>query len=802
MSNHPQSSHPTSAVPPGPRPANPPGAGGPAVVPSAQVPAQVPIAGPAAGAGGGGAGGGGGSRQGLVPTYALEGKGVEELTRTEWLLTNGLGGFAMGTASGVMTRRYHALLCPAMSPPGRRVVALSSVQVVLITDPGTGAQASHDLSCYWFRPGQYHPRGDRALERFEKDTTCRWHYRVGEGQGAVGVVAELALERGANRGAMRYVVSGDGRRVRLVMRPLVALRDFHGLILRDTAREWFVTEAGAGAASVRSPAGVLHMRVDPAGSFGSDEQWWYNFQYESERDRGYDYLEDLYAPGVFVADLTAERGPGQSGGSGGGSVVGAGNAVTLTFGIEPGAGMDVPAVRHARQRRLEALIHATLESLPPRAAKEAELPALIAASDDFVVRRGDPSLRGGGARNGGASPVAVGGAGPAAGPGAGLDRASVIAGYPWFSDWGRDAMISLPGLLLITGRHAEALNVLRCFGGALNQGLIPNLFDDTTGTAYYNTVDASLWFVHAACVYRATAEDPRAFEGELLPVCMEVIEHYTRGTHFGIRVDPSDGLIAAGDASLQLTWMDAKRDGVTFTPRHGKAVEINALWHHALGSLVEALRQSKPRQAAQLEQRRARVGDSFRERFWNPAAGCLYDALTPAGGAESPQGEVRPNQVFAASLRFSPLTPEQRAGVVGAVRRVLLTGHGVRTLDPSDSRFRGRYEGRMFERDAAYHNGTAWPWLLGPLAEAVLRAGDFSARACAEARAILGPTLASLRAGCLGQLPEVYDGEDTPERPQRPGGSPAQAWSVAECLRAMVMILRAESGQTDTAPTS
>lgn len=762
---------------------------------AAQPPVQVPAS--AADKAGPRAGAGGPSRQGLVPVYTLEGKGVEELTRNEWLLTNGLGGFAMGTASGVMTRRYHSLLCPAMSPPGRRVVALSTVQLALITDPGTPTESAHDLSCYWFRPGQHHPRGDRALERFDKGSTCRWHYRVGQGEGSVEVVAELALERGANRGAMRYSVSGDGRRVRLVMRPLVALRDFHSLILRDTARDWFVTDSAASSAAVRSPAGALHMRVDPSGAFARDEQWWYNFQYEIERDRGYDYLEDLFSPGVFSADLTAGAGAGAGAGGGGG---GEGGQVTLTFGIEPGPGLDVPAARHARQRRLEALIHSTLESLPPQAAKEPELPALIAASDEYVVRRGEPSLRGATARGNG-SGAAQGGPGSGGGPGAGLDRASVIAGYPWFSDWGRDAMISLPGLMLITGRHAEALNVLRCFGGAINQGLIPNLFDDTTGTAHYNTVDASLWFIHAACVYRATADDPQTFERDLLPVCQEVIEHYTRGTHFGIRVDPADGLIAAGDASLQLTWMDAKRDGVTFTPRHGKAVEINALWHHALGSLVEALRQGKPRQAAQLEERRARVGDSFRERFWNPGAGCLYDALTPgAGGAETPQAEVRPNQIFAASLRFSPLTPEQRLGVVGAVRRVLLTPHAVRTLDPADSRFRPRYEGRMFDRDAAYHNGTAWPWLLGPLAEGVLRVGDFSLRACAEARAILGPTLASLRSGCLGQLPEVYDGEDTPERPQRAGGAAAQAWSVAECLRALVMILRAESGQTDSAP--
>jgi predicted glycogen debranching enzyme len=366
---------------------------------------------------------------------------------------------------------------------------------------------------------------------------------------------------------------------------------------------------------------------------------------------------------------------------------------------------------------------------------------------------------------------------------------TILAGYPWFADWGRDAMISLPGLLLTTGRYADARRVLAGFARHARDGIIPNCFDDKGGGgegggALYNPVDASLWFVHAACASLSASGDREGFRGRIRDACLDVIDAYKHGTT-NIRMD-DDALIAAGDETTQLTWMDAKRDGVTFTPRHGKAVEINALWHHDLLALADAIEPDDAARADELRLLAGRVAESFRRVFWNEDKQCCFDAVSPDGTCS---GEIRPNQIFAVSLEHSPLDDEQQRGVVEAVRRCLLTRHGLRTLDPAEPGYHGRYEGSMFERDAAYHNGTVWPWLIGPYVEAVLRVGRFSVPAIEHAREALAPLIAYLQEGrCPGQLPEVFDGDDTPEHPQRPDGCPAQAWSVAEVLRAYAMV--------------
>lgn len=705
---------------------------------------------------------------------AFEGD-AESFARTEWLLTNGIGGFAMGSALGTPARRYHGLLVASMRPPVQRVMALSQVAESLVLSPGTAAERRFDLACYRFRPGELHPRGDEHLIRFEKDASARWTFRCA----GVEVEKELVLARGRNAAAIGYTLRGTGQPARLTLRPLVAMRDFHSLILRDTNREWFRLERpgpGSGPAwsegrrcAVQTPAGTLFLSAD-VGGFSPEEQWWYNFQYDLERDRGYDFLEDLFHPGVFTADLPATP---------------EGQSLTLWATTDPAGRTDprpdVAALRGAERERTQGLVRRTLaRSGPSGSSAGPALDRLVAAGDDFVVRRLVPPGR------------ASSGSG-AATTGGGLDRVTIIAGYPWFADWGRDAMISLPGLLLSTGRLEEARDVLRTFAGACVGGLVPNLFDDYTGQAQYNTVDASLWFVHAACEYLRAGGDAAFFRVELVPACLEIVTAYTRGTSHGIGAD-ADGLIRAGDPSTQLTWMDAKRDGVVFTPRHGKAVEINALWHHVLRALA-GTGQFEPAEAARLLSEADQVKAAFVAAFWNPTRECLYDCLTPAAGGLGPEAwerapEVRPNQVFAVSLRHSPLSASQQAGVLRAVREHLLTPSGVRTLEPGDSRYRGRYRGRMFERDAAYHNGTAWPWLLGPVAEATLRVGGFSQAAREQARDMLRPIIARLTGDCLGQLPEVLDGDHDLLAPQQPGGCPAQAWSVAEVLRVSLLIDR------------
>jgi len=690
-----------------------------------------------------------------IPTFARPGGDADALLRTEWLLTSGTGGFAMGTALGAMSRRYHGLLIASLQPPTHRVMALKAIAETIVINPGTDAEQRIDLSCFKFRPGVLHPRGDQYLKKFEKDLTVRWNYEVpisGGGGGApITIVKELHLYREAAAACVRYTLSTGGRAVKLLLRPLVAVRDFHALMLRDTSRDRFrVEQSGPAECWVRAQPANLHLSSSH-GTFHRIEQWWNDFHYDLERERGYDYLEDLFHPGHFEIDLPA----GQP---------------DATVKIEAGVNAPSPggmgtSVEHCRKRR-SALIEATKGAIGGKDPSPA-MKALICAADDFIVRRVAPP------------------SGPLAG---GPERVTVIAGYPWFADWGRDSMISLPGLFLVTGRFEEARDVLLTFAGFRRDGLIPNVFDDYTGEAHYNTVDASLWFINACCQYLRASADSLTFKRDLLPACLDIIDRYSRGTEYGIGAD-SDGLIFAGDPSTQLTWMDAKRDGVTFTPRHGKAVEINALWYNALASIVE-LATGLPN-AAQLTKLRDTVGLALRTQFWNAQLGCLYDTLSPSPAGWMPQREVRPNQIFAVSLQHSALEPAQRKSVLEYVKKQLLTRHALRTLDPADSRYKGRYRGTMFVRDSAYHNGTAWPWLMGGFAEAILRVGNFSPAARTEARAVLSGIIDFIDGDCPGQLPEIFDGDDPSQpgaEPQHAGGCPAQAWSVAEPLRVLAMI--------------
>jgi predicted glycogen debranching enzyme len=643
----------------------------------------------------------------------------------------------MGTALGIPTRRYHGLLVASLAPPVQREMLLHSLVESLVLDVGTPRERAIDLSSYRFRAGDGavdHPRGYRHCVSFEKGLSCRWLFRVEDAE----VVKTLHLYRGRSAIAVEYALRPGPGMVRLNVRPLIAMRDAHSMLHhRD-----FHAEPQARRCAVSRAGRTLELASDLA-CFDVDHQWWNGFEYQVEKDRGYDHQEDLFSPGIFVLQTR----PGRE------------QRITIKawFGEEPGPWADD---ERARTTRLIALTRATLAEASDSPAADDDrtaVAALVAAADDFIVQRGEHGV-------------------------------SVIAGYPWFSDWGRDTMISLPGLLLSTRRFAEARTVLETFAKSRRNGLIPNLFNDRTGEAEYNTVDASLWFVHAACEYARASGDRAGFAASLQSACTDIIDAYQRGTDFGIRMDPADGLIAAGDETTQLTWMDAKRDGTVFTPRHGKAVEINALWHHALVSLADAIQAADPARAAAFRKSAAIAARSFRAKFWNKAAGCCYDVLVPAGKAWTPDARIRPNQVFAASLEHSPLTTDQRASVLRVIRDRLLTPGGLRTLDPADPGFIGRYRGAMWERDAAYHNGTAWPWLLGAYAEGLLRAGSFSAESRKAAREALLPLVRALDGQSMGQLPEVYDGEHTPDHPQHPGGCPAQAWSVAETLRAWLMM--------------
>jgi predicted glycogen debranching enzyme len=584
-----------------------------------------------------------------------------------------------------------------------------------------------ELSVNQFEGGNIHPRGDRFLQTFELGRTAKWTFIVD----GVEVTKELQLVWGQNVVGMRYTVKPRGPRVvRLELLPFVAMRDFHSL--RRGTDFPFRTVSSGSHAKVEDGRNALHMRAN-WGDFHEKPDWWRNHKYRIETERGQDDSEDLFNPGRFVLEGTGEL------------------AVTVWAGLaDPGAReWESELANHP-----DAMRAAT--GTQPDLAKAAESPAvtgelsstmrrLFRAAADFIVLRNRPDGKAG---------------------------TTILAGYPWFSDWGRDSMISLPGLLLDTGRFTEACQVLTLFAEYVSEGMIPNRFDDYTNEPSYNTVDASLWFVHAAHEYLAYTKDSKTFESVLLPACREILRGYRQGTRYHIKMDEADGLITQGDATTQLTWMDAKMGSTVFTPRQGKAVEINALWYNALRLLGEDALADK-------------VRENFRKAFYISPYRGLADVVNGEPRAYTRDDAVRPNQIFAVSLPHSPLERDEQSAVVEVVRRELLTPYGLRTLARSAPGYKGRYTGAQWFRDGAYHNGTVWPWLIGAFLEAYLKVNDSSEAAQHQARQWLAPLVAHMSdRGCIGELPELFDGDE----PQRPVGTPAQAWSVAEVLRLAAML--------------
>lgn len=698
-----------------------------------------------------------------TPLYELDRDALARDGRErEWLLTNGLGGYAGGSCLGLNTRRYHGLLIAAMRAPVERVMCLSAIADEAIVDVGAAGETTHRMTLFEFAGGDRSAERGAAhaeLERFGVTAAgARWTYRFSHPQGDVTIDKLVHLYDRRNAVGVRYTVRGPGVPIRLKLRPLARLTDVHDLgPQHDHPR--FETRALPNGCVLTNGAIGLHVMAADA-IFRRDQQWWKGVHHGWEARRGQDTLEDLASPGVF--EWTTVPTP-----------LGA-SRLELNASVDAREIGDIEGSTAARERRLGQVIRGAIASAGDTelaGQDQQRIAELARASDAFVVERVLPAESDG----------AFG--------------ESVIAGYPWFADWGRDTMICLPGLLLETQRHAEARRVLETFAANRRDGLIPNRFDDHTGEAYYNTVDASLWYLHAACAYAEAANDAAVFAGQVGAACRDVVEAYRRGTKFDIKLDGADGLIAAGSAETQLTWMDAQRGGVTFTPRHGKCVEINALWIHGLAGLSKAFAEIDAAYSAELAQWAGQSATGFKDRFWDSERSCLFDRLEPINqGAEAgdwrPTREIRPNQVIAASLELAPLTQEQRAGVVAIARRELLTPRGLRTLAPSDPAYRGRFEGDLMQRDEAYHNGTVWPWLIGPFVEASLRAAREPGSAATQARADIAGVLEGLTHGTLGQIAEVYGGD----MPGAPDGCFAQAWSLAEALRSLALICRVERG--------
>jgi predicted glycogen debranching enzyme len=641
---------------------------------------------------------------------------------TEWLEPDGLGGFASGTTVGLRTRRYHALLLTATTPPTGRMVLVNGLDAWIETgerlavsgereEPGPlGLGAREYLSRQRYAPGVIAPERPAAIDSFEADPWPSWIYRLRNG---ATIEQEIFVPRGLSLVAIRWRLIGNAAPMTLSVRPFLSGRDLHALHHANPAFR-FEGKARGERLTWTPYGGVPGVSVLSNGTYRPEPEWYRNFLYSEEQARGLDFQEDLAAPGIFTWDLSQ------------------GEAVLLLGApgaLPPGTAVDT----FSRLSRTEHVRRIRLGS------------PLERAGDAYLVRRGQGK--------------------------------TIVAGYPWFTDWGRDTFIALRGLAIATGRLAEARSILLQWAGLVSEGMLPNRFVDQGDAPEFNSVDASLWYVIAVHDYlravrasggKVSHADRKAFAEAV----SAIIAGYSRGTRYGIRLD-NDGLLAAGEAGVQLTWMDAKVGDWVVTPRIGKPVEIQALWLNAL-RIAEEL---APGHLDVLE----RGLQTFNDRFWNGATGSLFDVVDVDHQAGISDPTLRPNQILAVGgLPYSVLDPELGRAVVDIVQARLWTPIGLRTLPEDDPRYVPRYEGGVQSRDGSYHQGTLWPWLLGPFVEAWVRVRGDTPDARREARRrFLDPLFGHLSQAGVGHISEIADADP----PHTPRGCPFQAWSVGEALR-------------------
>jgi predicted glycogen debranching enzyme len=637
----------------------------------------------------------------------------------EWLEADGLGGFASGTVDGIRTRRYHALLLAAVTPPDRRFLLVNGWETWVETPAGRFA-----LSSQRYAPDVVHPDGASRIESFEPAPWPTWTFRLEDG---TRLRHELFARHGSAVVAASWRLLDRAAPARLVVRPLLSGRNPHQLHHENDSFR-FDAENENGRVTWRPYPDVPAITVLANASYRHAPEWYRNFLYREEQARGLDDREDLASPGVFEWDLGEDE------------------AVCLL------ATDDEVSRRTLTGSAIAVLAH--LRAAERRRRRFGS--RLEAAADAYLVRRG------------------VG--------------KTILAGYPWFVDWGRDTFIALRGLCLASGRLRDAREILLEWSGAISDGMLPNRFVEGSSTPEYDSVDASLWFViaaheflDAAAIAKRTVT--RADRARLLGAIDHILYGYERGTRYGIRVD-EDGLLAAGEPGVALTWMDAKLGDRPVTPRTGKPVEVQALWLNALrigGERSERWRALHTRALA-----------TFAQRFWNEERGCLFDVVDVDHRPGATDDRMRPNQIFAVGgLPFATIEGERARSIVERVESMLVTPLGLRTLAPGEPGYVAHYRGGVAERDGAYHQGTAWPWLLGAFVEAWVRVRGGTDEAKREARErFLGPVLAHLDHDGLGHVSEVTDAE----APWMPGGCPFQAWSVGEALRMDRVVL----GMSDT----
>lgn len=666
----------------------------------------------------------------------------------EWLVTNGLGGYASGSILGATTRSYHGLLVAALRPPVDRMVFVTKVDEEVTLPAGQTLKLG--VNEY---QGAVSPQGYTYLEGvcLEGTSPC-FTYRLSN---TLTLDKRIWMEYGQNTTYVQYTLHGtleehdQNSACIFTLIPFCLSRDYHSTT--HGSMDWhFLLENQGNRACIRAFDGAppYHLVAPPQVSFLPTAVWYWRVLHRRDLERGLPALEDVYQPGIFRLHLA----PGER--------------VTLVLSAEETLPAEFGTVQHEeavsqallrQQRRTRQLLSAANHSQDDLHLRDPVLARLVVAADQCIVARPDYSKQTDKHTQPYLSP----------------SRKTIIAGYPWFTDWGRDSMIALPGLLLGTGRYSEARGLLKAFLSFAHHGLIPNRFPDQGEVPEYNTVDATLWLFHALDRYLDSTGDWGLLK-DLFPVLDDIIDLHVRGTDFGIGVDPADGLLRSGASGVQLTWMDARVGNWVVTPRRGKPVEVNALWYHAL-SLMESWAVHLSTDATRYSQLRTRVRAHFASSFWYQEGGYLYDVVDVEGIAGQHDASLRPNQLFAASLTRDLLSDAQTASLLQKVTAHLLTPLGLRSLSPDDAAYHKRFNGPPQERDAAYHQGAVWPWLIGPYIDVFLRVhNDTSA-----ILPLLQPLVQHLWDACLGSISEVAE----PEPPFTPAGCFAQAWSIAEVLR-------------------
>jgi predicted glycogen debranching enzyme len=639
----------------------------------------------------------------------------------EWLVTNGIGGFASGTVSGNLTRRYHGLLVAALQPPVGRMQLVAKLDEIARYDG-----ADYALGTNRWASGAIEPRGYVHIENFRLDGTMPvWRFAIGD---AI-LEKRVWMRHGENTTYVQYTMLRGSQSMELELRTLINYRDFHS---NTHAGDWLMNIDGvkSGLRISAFDGAIPFYLLSADAKVEPRHDWARDYFLPLEKYRGLDDREDNLLAAVFRATLETNQ------------------SVSIVFSTDANAALDGNAARTENAKReVDLLAQWSSTDGPAATAAPAWIRQLILAADQFVVRR---DL---------ADTTEV------------TDGKTIIAGYHWFGDWGRDTMIALPGLTLATGRADIAKQILLSFARYIDGGMLPNNFPDAGGRPEYNTVDAALWFFEAVRQYFAATQDTETL-ARLFPIMAQMIDAHVAGTRYQIHVDQADGLLYAGEPGVQLTWMDAKVGDWVVTPRIGKPVEINALWFNALetmAGLAPAVKQS----AEPFAQLATRAKQSF-AKFWNSSAGYCYDVIDAPGIGNDTT--LRPNQIFAVSLPQSPLHAEQQTAVVDICARRLVTSYGLRSLAQSEPGYEGHYGGNGRERDGAYHQGTVWGWLLGPFVLAHLRV--YNDRAVAPS--FLEPLGKQIHSHGLGTLSEIFDGD----APFTPRGCIAQAWTVAEVLRA------------------